>query len=787
MTELTPNICPHLGLASDRTLTRTAPDDWHRCYAQTPPVAPHVDHQRALCLSTTHSGCPSYVAPPAADALHAAVPKPVPRWLRVLPWAALAVMLLVVTVVYARVILGPPANASPPPTSAALVAAPGATAPSAETDSTSDPAPATPAVASPARSARYATPTPEPGGRVLTLSPRAGEAGWWSNADARGNHLGDSFLHAGYFNGQTYISAIAFDLRNVPRGAPIRDVTLSLTGLKADRFTPGAGGTWSLQLLPAGALPDLARSDFQKLLSAPISATLLPALVPANLAEGQANRWRLDASARAWLGQQVLEGAPSIIARITGPAGGRDTLFAWDSGAGAETAGNAPELVLSLGPAPSTPPPLPTGAVIVATSTPTPANVLTVAAHALTATYVATTVGTYTPAPYMIVTPTPLPANLATAQAQGFGDGRLPIVVYTPTPANAATAAADSAYATAVAVTTGTFTPVPANAVTPVVVLPTPMPKNVATAAAQLLAATAQAEQTGTATSLPFGAVIATTTPEPPILVDPPTPANYATVAARIEYATAVAVTTGTFTPIPPDALYATPEPEATPLPLLIEVTPALPPSPTSTPPGAMPAELSGKVLFYSDRAGSPRLYALDPTSGGLTWVTQEWPFDLAWASVGKSPDGNYAAQVQMVSEEYVANKVTGAKDTRSVARIFVHDNQYNTSRQLTSGNGWSYDPAWSPKGDRIAFVSQEPGNDEIYTMNPDGSDQLQLTSNTWEWDKHPSWSPDGSQIVFWSNRDAGHRQLWVMDADGNNQRLLLSSSFNDWDPIWVR
>jgi Tol biopolymer transport system component len=61
------------------------------------------------------------------------------------------------------------------------------------------------------------------------------------------------------------------------------------------------------------------------------------------------------------------------------------------------------------------------------------------------------------------------------------------------------------------------------------------------------------------------------------------------------------------------------------------------------------------------------------------------------------------------------------------------------------------------------------------------------LTFNDWEWDKHPSWSPDGSQIVFWSNRETGLHQLWIMNRDGSNQRRLLESPANDWDPVWVK
>ena len=368
------------------------------------------------------------------------------------------------------------------------------------------------------------------------MAPKAGSAGWWTGSEARGNHLGDSYLYAGHFAGQPFISAILFDLASVPRGAPIKEASLRLTGLQADRFDAGAGGTWTVQLLAAESFKDLAdgpaRADFQQIYSAPAAVTLLPTLYPADLGQNQVNLLSLDASGREWLAQQVANGAPYVVARITGPTSGNDTLFAWDSGAGPATVGEAPKLTLSTGAAPPTPPPLPTEVVIVVTSTPSPANVLTVAAQAQTATAAATAMGTPTPPAYRQVTPTSIPANIATAQALGFAQGLPPIVVSTPVPANAATATVLARYATAVAITTGTFTPVPTDAVTPMVVLPTPIPQNVLTAAAQVRAATATANLAGTGTPLPFNAVIATLTPDQFIIMNTATPQNAATAQA---------------------------------------------------------------------------------------------------------------------------------------------------------------------------------------------------------------------------------------------------------------
>ena len=41
---------------------------------------------------------------------------------------------------------------------------------------------------------------------------------------------------------------------------------------------------------------------------------------------------------------------------------------------------------------------------------------------------------------------------------------------------------------------------------------------------------------------------------------------------------------------------------------------------------------------------------------------------------------------------------------------------------RLTDNRATDYDPAWSPDGEKITFISNRDGNDEIYTMDADGS-----------------------------------------------------------------
>ena len=93
----------------------------------------------------------------------------------------------------------------------------------------------------------------------------------------------------------------------------------------------------------------------------------------------------------------------------------------------------------------------------------------------------------------------------------------------------------------------------------------------------------------------------------------------------------------------------------------------------------------------------------------------------------------------------------------------------------------------------RIAFVSDrnEHLNFEIYVMDADGENQQRLTNNPGR-DISPSWSPDGKRIVFSSTRD-GHfiggfgitSEIYVMDADGGNQQRLTENRSYDWSSSW--
>ena len=97
---------------------------------------------------------------------------------------------------------------------------------------------------------------------------------------------------------------------------------------------------------------------------------------------------------------------------------------------------------------------------------------------------------------------------------------------------------------------------------------------------------------------------------------------------------------------------------------------------------------------------------------------------------------------------------------------------------------------AKAPTTPKILFASGRDGNSEVYIMNPDGSEQANLTKHP-ALDQQAVWSPTGEQILFVSNRGdlrpRGTRDLYLMAPDGSNVRRVFKRKIEAWriSPTW--
>ena len=108
---------------------------------------------------------------------------------------------------------------------------------------------------------------------------------------------------------------------------------------------------------------------------------------------------------------------------------------------------------------------------------------------------------------------------------------------------------------------------------------------------------------------------------------------------------------------------------------------------------------------------------------------------------------------------------------------------RHNLSQSIDSHD---YSPSFSSDGTKVVYFrdpkmgSSEP---EIYIMNIDGSDKVNITNNGGG-DDNPSFSPDGTRVVFESTRN-NNAEIYVMNVDGTNQTNLSNNNGSDLSPTW--
>ena len=170
-------------------------------------------------------------------------------------------------------------------------------------------------------------------------------------------------------------------------------------------------------------------------------------------------------------------------------------------------------------------------------------------------------------------------------------------------------------------------------------------------------------------------------------------------------------------------------------------------------------------IAFSSKRNKSYDIYMMDINGKNIQQLTDHFA-DETYPTF--SPDGQRMA--------YVSSR-DGNED------IYVMNLKTKVSHRLTNHPARDLNPAWSPDGRWIAFDSNREATYDIYKIEPDGENLQRLTHGKVDRNYNAAWSPDSQSIAFASFREAPG--IYIMDADGGNQRRLANQPQSGHMPSW--
>ncbi len=170
-------------------------------------------------------------------------------------------------------------------------------------------------------------------------------------------------------------------------------------------------------------------------------------------------------------------------------------------------------------------------------------------------------------------------------------------------------------------------------------------------------------------------------------------------------------------------------------------------------------------IAFNSYRAGNPDAYLMD--SDGLNRSELSTRQGLN-TSPNWSPDGNSIALTMSRGGD---------------PELYLIDRTGRILRRLTYSPGVDTSPSFSPNGQQIAFISDRPGNPELYVMDVTGASVQRLTYG--QWADAPAWSPKGEWIAYERQRSQGRYDVYMVDSSGRNNHVISEAGARNENPTW--
>lgn len=208
-----------------------------------------------------------------------------------------------------------------------------------------------------------------------------------------------------------------------------------------------------------------------------------------------------------------------------------------------------------------------------------------------------------------------------------------------------------------------------------------------------------------------------------------------------------------------------------------------------------LPAYGTSQVFTYTGLTSHPELsYDGCYFSGyyyipGATSSSSDYGLLFYDLCAGSVMTGSVPSDVKSVSLSPVGERLVYMEFTGSYTQICTQN--FDGSDRICFGDDGFYGhPVWSPDAEWLSFYGSLPGGEssglQIYRSRPDGSELQQLTSGR-SGDSHSqTWSPDGERIAYIYQEDYDQPgELWVMDADGANPRMLYDLAYSGGRPVW--
>jgi TolB protein len=168
-------------------------------------------------------------------------------------------------------------------------------------------------------------------------------------------------------------------------------------------------------------------------------------------------------------------------------------------------------------------------------------------------------------------------------------------------------------------------------------------------------------------------------------------------------------------------------------------------------------------------------LWCMERHAGGWKEPENISPYPPMRIFPSYSPDGKYLAYA-----EFRRDAILGV-----VEEIGILDLETNQFRLITQDQADSYQPVWSPGGDRIAYVSNKTGYYNIWVFDLSDNTHHPVTTDP-SFDTDPAWSPNGEEIIFVSAR-TGNKEIWVISLISDQLRQITHIKKTCSHPFWVK